>query len=211
MVDRKRQKGKNLRIGVTGGIATGKTTVAAMLSELGGLLIDFDRLARIIQQPGKPAFRDIVDFFGERILTQDGELDRKKLSAIVFRDVEKRRRLEHFTHPRIFEEYERQIERYSNENPDAIIQVVIPLLIENNLQSMFDKTVLVYISETEQLKRLMKRDGISKQSAERILAAQLPIDEKRQYADFVIDNTQTLEQTRRQVEALWERLSTLRR
>jgi dephospho-CoA kinase len=182
-----------------------------MLSELGGLLIDFDTLARITQQPGKPAFRDIVDFFGEQILTQDGELDRKKLSAIVFQDVEKRRRLEHFTHPRIFEEYERQIERYSNENPDAIIQVVIPLLIENNLQSMFDKTVLVYISETEQLKRLMKRDGISKQSAERILAAQLPIDEKRQYADFVIDNTQTLEQTRRQVEALWERLSTLRR
>jgi dephospho-CoA kinase len=210
-VDKKRSKGKNLRIGVTGGIATGKTTVAGMLSDLGALLIDFDSLARIAQQPGKPAFRDIVDFFGEQILTRDGELDRKQLAAIVFRDVEKRRRLEHFTHPRIFEEYERQFERYSNQNPDAIIQVVIPLLIENNLQSMFDKIVLVFISKTEQIKRLMIRDGISKRSAERILAAQLPIDEKRQYADFIIDNTQTLEQTRRQVEALWERLSNLRR
>jgi len=181
-----------------------------MLSERGGVLVDFDAIARIVQQPGKPAFCDIVDFFGEQILKPDGELDRKKLSTIVFQDDEKRRQLEHFTHPRIFEEYERQIEGCLKDNPDAIIQVVIPLLIENNLQTMFDKIVLVYVSRIEQLKRLMKRDGISKQTAERILAAQLPIDEKRPYAHFVIDNSQTLEQTRHQVEALWERLLGLR-
>lgn len=204
-------KGKNLRIGVTGGIASGKTTVALMLTDLGSPLVDFDVLARVVQQPGKPAFRDIVGYFGEQILAQDGTLDRKKLSAIVFRDDEKRRRLEHFTHPRIFDEYEKQIERYADENPDTIIQVVVPLLIEVNLQSMFDKIVLVYISQAEQLERLMKRDGISKQTAKRILATQLPIDEKRKYADFVIDNTRSLEQTRRQVEALWTQLSILRR
>ncbi|MBN1652446.1 MAG: dephospho-CoA kinase [Deltaproteobacteria bacterium] len=202
--------GTNLLIGITGGIATGKTTVAEMLSRLGSPLIDFDLLARVVQQPGKPAFRDIVSFFGTNVLRPEGDLDRKKLSQIVFQDEHKRRRLEHFTHPRILKEYRKQITRLTSEKPAAIIQIVVPLLIEADLQHMFDKLILVYVAQEEQLRRLMKRDGISKPRAQRILAAQLSIEDKRRYADYVIDNSLSLEHTQKQVERLWRQLTQLK-
>jgi dephospho-CoA kinase len=204
--EKTRGKDRRLVVAVTGGIATGKSTVSQMLEDMGAPLIDFDVLARQVVEPGKNAYQEIVDYFGRQVLQEDGSLDRKKLSQMVFGDMEKRKKLESFTHPRIFEEFSNQVEEIAAKDPNVIIQVAIPLLIELNLQYRFDKTLLVYIPEEMQIARLMKRDGISREAAEGILKAQLPIDEKLGYADFVIHNEGTLEETRRQVEQVWKEI-----
>ena len=196
-------------IGVTGGIASGKSTVSALLAELGAPLIDFDVLARQVVEPGRPALKAIVDYFGPDILLADGTLDRKKLSGIVFDSPAKRRELEAFTHAAIFDAYREQVERLIAASPKAIIQAAVPLLMELNLQSMFDKVLVVYITPDQQIERLVARDGITAEAAAKILESQLPIDEKLGPADYVIDNAGTLEETRRQVEALWQQLRQL--
>lgn len=201
-----RGKDNRLLLGVTGGIATGKTVVSKMLEEMGAPIIDFDIIARQVVEPEKPAWQEIVAYFGEQVLQEDRNLDRKKLSDIVFQDLEKRKKLEEFTHPRISEEFVRQVNEITNRNPDAIIQVVIPLLIELNLQYRFHKILVVYAPKEMQIERLMKRDGITREVAANILKAQLPIDEKIGYADFVIHNEGSLEETKKQVEGLWESL-----
>ena len=204
-----RGKDGRLLLGVTGGIASGKTTVANMLEELGAPIIDFDLIAREVVEPEKPAWKEIVDYFGKQVLQEDGQLDRKRLSSIVFRDFEKRKKLESFTHPRIGEEFVRQVNEIAGKEPGAIIQVVIPLLIELNLQYQFHKLMVVYIPEEKQIERLVERDGITKEEAANMLKAQLPINEKVGYADFVIHNDKTLEETQKQVEKLWESLKGL--
>jgi dephospho-CoA kinase len=206
-----RGKDNRLLLGVTGGIATGKTTVVNMLKELGAPVIDFDILARQVVEPGKPAWQEIVDYFGEQVLQEDKNLDRNKLSDIVFRDIEKRKRLESFTHPRIHAEFAAQLSEIVEKDPDAIVQVDVPLLIEGNLQYMFHKTLVVYISEEKQIERLVAREGISKEEAADRLKAQLPIDEKVGYADFVIYNDKSLEETRKKVEKLWETLKKIQK
>lgn len=198
-----------LVLGVTGGIASGKTTVSAIFEELGAPLIDFDVLARQVVEPGKPTLKLIIDYFGKEVLQADGALDRKKLAGIVFNDPEKRKKLESFTHTAIFEEYLSQVSAIAADNPGAVIQVAVPLLFELNLQSMFDKVLVVYVSPGRQVARLAERDGISRDDAANILKSQLPIDEKVGPADYVIDNGGTLEKTRRQVEELWEKLQDL--
>jgi len=197
----------HLVLGVTGGIASGKTTVSAILEELGAPLIDFDVLARQVVEPGNPALKSIVDYFGKEVLQADGTLDRKKLGGIVFNDPEKRKKLESFTHTAIFEAYLNQASAIAADNPGAVIQVAVPLLFELNLQSLFDRVLVVYISPGRQVERLAERDGISRDDAANILKSQLPIDEKVGPADYVIDNGGTLEKTRRQVEELWGRLN----
>jgi len=201
----------SLLLGVTGGIATGKTTVVRMLEELGAPVIDFDLLAREVVEPGRPAWKDIVAFFGETILLKDGSLDREKLSGIVFQDVEKRKKLETFTHPRIYEASGRQVKNIVEKNSNAIVQLDIPLLIEQNLQHMVHKVLLVYAPGDKQIERLIERDGISREGAVNRLRAQLPIDEKLNRADFVIYNEKTLEETKRQVEDLWQALNDMQR
>jgi dephospho-CoA kinase len=200
-----------LLLAVTGGIATGKSTVSKMLGDLGAPLIDFDLLAREVVEPGKPAWKEIVEFFGKQVLQGDDRIDRKKLSGIVFRDIEKRKKLEGFIHPRIFEEFYRQVEQIAARSPDAVIQADIPLLIELNLQYRFDKVLLVYIPEEKQVERVMKRDGITREAATNILKAQLPIEEKVGYADFVIHNEGPLEETRKQVEEAWKELKEMQK
>ncbi|MBN2059240.1 MAG: dephospho-CoA kinase, partial [Deltaproteobacteria bacterium] len=200
-----------LLIGVTGGIASGKTTVANMLKELGAPIIDFDVLAREVVEPEEPAWKDIVAFFGEQVLNEDRTLDRKKLSEIVFRDMEKRKKLEGFTHPRINEGFISRLNEITKDNPNAIIQVVIPLLIELNLQYRFHKNLMVYVPEEVQIERLVARDNITRDEAARILKAQLPIDEKVGYADFVIHNDKSIEDTRIQVEKLYKQLQVIQR
>jgi len=195
-----------LLLGVTGGIASGKTTVADMLEKMGAPAIDFDLIAREVVEPGQPALRDIVEYFGKQVLSEDGHLDRKKLSGIVFRDFEKRKKLEGFTHPRIHEEFARQVGEIAKEKPGAVIQVVIPLLIELNLQYIFHKLLVVHVPRETQIDRLMERDRISREEAANILKAQLPIDEKVGYADFVIQNEKGLAETQEQVKELWETL-----
>ena len=200
---------QRLILGVTGGIATGKSTVSEVLSELGAAHIDFDVLSREVVAPGQPALGRIVEYFGKQVLDANGSLDRKKMSEIVFQDIEKRKKLESFTHPAIYEEFVRQIEAITATNPKAIIQVSVPLLIEVNMQHMFDKILVVYASAEQQVARLSKRDGISSEAAANILKSQLPIDEKLDYADYVIRNEGDLADTRRQVEDLWQQLKEL--
>ena len=201
-----RGKDRRLLLGVTGGIATGKSTVVNMLKEFGAPVIDFDLIAREVVEPKKPAWKDIVAYFGEQVLQEDRQLDRKKLSDIVFRDLEKRKKLESFTHPRINEKFVKQLKAIVEKDPGAIIQVDVPLLIELNLQYMFHKTLVVYVSTEKQVERLMARDGITREEAADRLKAQLPIEEKMGYADFVIHNEGSLEETRRQAEELWQTL-----
>jgi len=205
------KKDNSLLLGVTGGIATGKTTVVRMLEELGAPVIDFDLLAREVVEPGKPAWKDIVTYFGERILRKDGSLDREKLSAIVFQDAEKRKKLESFTHPRIYEASVKRVNKIVEKDPDAIVQLDIPLLIEQHLEYMVHKILVVYVPQDKQVERLVERDGISREGAADRLRAQLPIDEKLSKADFVIFNDKSLEETRRQVEGLWRTLKDLQR
>ena len=197
---------KRILLGVTGGIASGKSTVARMLEELGAPIIDFDLLSRVVVEPEKPAWQEIVSYFGEQVLLADKTLDRKKLSEIVFRDPEKRKKLESFTHPRIHQEFVRLVKEHTARDPEVIIQAVIPLLIEAGLQYLFHKLLLVYIPQEDQVRRLMDRDKVSRETAQSILAAQLPIDEKKAYADFIIDNSGSLEDTQKQVKEVWRKL-----
>jgi dephospho-CoA kinase len=201
-----RGKDNRLVLGVTGGIASGKSTVVDMLKAMGAPAIDFDVLAREVVEPDKPAWKEIVAYFGEQVLQGDRTLDRKKLSDVVFRDIEKRKRLESFTHPRIHEEFVRRLNEIVKQDSEAIVLVDVPLLIELNLQYMFHKTLLVHVPPTIQIERLVKRDGISKEEAADRLKAQLPIDEKVGYVDFVIHNDTSLSETRKQVEELWQGL-----
>lgn len=182
-----------------------------MLEELGAPVIDFDLLAREVVEPGEPALKDIEGYFGEEILLKDGSLDREKLSGIVFQDAEKMKILESFTHPRIYEVSERQVKKIVEKDPNAIIQLDIPLLIERNLQHMVHKVLVVYIPREKQIERLIERDGISREGAIDRLGAQLPIDEKLDWADFVINNEKTLEETKKQVEELWQTLKDMQR
>ncbi len=206
-----RGKDQRLLLAVTGGIATGKSTVTRMLKELGAPVIDFDLIAREVVEPEKPAWQDIVAYFGQQVLLSDKQLDRKKISDIVFRDLEKRKKLEGFTHPRIQMEFIRQLNEIVEKNPQAIVQVDVPLLIELNMQYMFHKTLVVYTSGEKQIERLMEREGISREEAVTRLKAQLPIEEKVGYADFVIDNNGSLEETRKQVQDLWQALTKIQK
>jgi dephospho-CoA kinase len=200
-------KKNKLLLGVTGSIATGKSTVARIFEELGAPIIDFDILSRIVVEPGKPAWSEIVNLFGKEILNEDETINRKKLREIVFMNPEKKRALEEIQHPRIGEEFRKLVDTYAEQNPNAIIQVVVPLLIEAHMQSMFEHVVMVYAPESIQKARLMKRDGLSEELALKMIRSQLSPDVKKSFCDIVIDNSASLENTRRQVEAVWERLS----
>ncbi|MBN1627465.1 MAG: dephospho-CoA kinase, partial [Deltaproteobacteria bacterium] len=193
-------------VGLTGGIASGKSTVAKLMEELGGIVIDFDFIARKVVRPGEKAWLEIVEYFGEGILLENRELDRKKISDIVFLDPEKRKRLEGFTHPAIGKEFVRQVDDIASRENDAIIQAVIPLLIECGMQQLFHAVAVVYIQREKQVQRLIKRDGITREGAVNIIKAQMPIDEKIRYADFVINNSGTVEETRVQVKHVWDNL-----
>jgi dephospho-CoA kinase len=201
---RKRQSGAApVIVGVTGGIASGKSTVARMLEEFGAVAVDFDVLARRVVEPGTPAFNEIVALFGERVLQRGGGINRKKLAAVVFQDAHKRKALENITHPRIVEAFLGRVQEITARGGKTIILAVIPLLFEAGLRHLVHKVLLVYIPREMQIERLITRDGISPEEAENRLRAQGPIDEKLGYADLVIHNEGTLEETRKAVQRAW--------
>ncbi len=206
-----RKDDRRILLGVTGGVASGKTTVARMIENLGAFTIDFDLLSRIVVEPHKPAWKEILSYFGKQVLLADKTLDRGKLSQIVFRNPAKRKKLESILHPRIFDEFARRVRDHTAKDPHAIIQAVVPLLFEAKMQHFFDKILLVYIPPAMQAERLMKRDRISRELAANIIKAQLPIEEKKGHADFVIDNSGTLRETTRQVQKVWRELKRLRK
>ena len=206
-----KEKNNCLVVGLTGGIASGKSTVSDMLEELGAPLIDFDLIARQVVEPGTHGLEVIVNYFGKQILAEDGTLDRKKLSKIVFQDFKKRKKLESFTHPPIYEEFFKQIDEIAKKNPDAVIQVSIPLLIEQSMQYAFDNLIVVYVSQKTQVERLAQRDGIGIKEAANILKSQLPIDEKIGFANFIINNENTIEETKKQVNRVWRKLKKIQK
>ncbi|MCX5825432.1 MAG: dephospho-CoA kinase [Deltaproteobacteria bacterium] len=196
-----------LNVGLTGGIASGKSTVARMLAEKGAVLIDFDELAHAVQEPEGSVWREIVRHFGEEILHEDRTIDRRKLGETVFADREKRELLNRLVHPAIFEEWQRRLAEIQVRRADAIVVSDIPLLIEAGLKGMVDLVLLVYITPEKQIRRVMARDGFSREEAERRLAAQMPIEEKLRWADIVIRNGGSPEETRRVVSEVWMELN----
>jgi len=193
-------------VGLTGTIACGKTTVAKMLAEKGAHIIDFDDLARRVVVPGKPAYEEIVSFFGREILQADDTLDRKKLSAIVFNDADKRKKLEGMTHPRISGEFLTLLGEIAAVDSHAIVVAVIPLLIEQNMQGRFQKIIVVYAPTETLLQRLIKRDRISRKTALCILSSQISMDDKIPFADYVINNSGVADETQKRTAEVWEQL-----
>lgn len=188
-------------IGLTGGIATGKSTVSALLREKQIPVVDADLIAREVVEPGKTAYEEIVKFFGQEILHWDGQIDRKKLGEIVFSDEEKRQALNAIVHPQIRKEMIRQAME-AQEAGNKLIVMDIPLLFESKLQYMVDRIVLVYVPADIQLARLIERDDIDEQQALKRIRAQWPIEAKKAEATYLIDNSGSREQTKAQVERL---------
>ncbi len=193
-------------IGLTGSIATGKSTVAKMFKDMGFYVIDADEIAHSVYKKGERAYFEIIKTFGESILGENGEINRKKLGKLVLNDKEKLSLLEKIVHPAVEQKRLGILEMIKKENPHAFVIYDVPLLFEKNLKSMFDCVILVYVPQEVQIKRLMERDHISKNEALKKLSLQLPIDEKRKLADIVIDNSKTLAETRKQVESIAEKI-----
>jgi dephospho-CoA kinase len=197
---------ESILIGLTGGIATGKSTVAEIFRTLGAVIIDFDILARKVVEPGSKSYELITGFFGKEILNPDMTINRKKLSGIVFNDHTKREKLESFTHPYIWDEFIALTGEAITRDKRAIILAVIPLLIEGGMEDLFSRIILVHSSPETQVLRLMQRDGITREMALKILDAQMPIDNKISYADYIIDNSGTIDETYKEVHIVWEEL-----
>lgn len=192
-------------LGLTGGIATGKSTVTAMLRERGIPVIDADQIAREVVEPGKPAYEAIVRHFGREILLEDGQIHRKKLGEIVFSDEAERQKLNAIVHPEVRRVMREEAEE-AEKNGAPIVFMDIPLLFESKLQHMVEKIVVVYAPPETQLARMIERDELEEEQAKKRLRAQFPIEQKRDGADFLIDNSRTREETERQVEELLARL-----
>jgi dephospho-CoA kinase len=191
-------------VAVTGGIASGKTTVVHELERLGGRVVESDRISRAIYTPGSAVWKKIVRLFGRGILGEDDAVDRKKLAGIVFADPKRRRTLEKVTHPAIIAEMKRQM-RAAKDAP--LIVLDIPLLYEAGLEGMADITVVVWVPKAVQAARLRKRDGLAAQDAAARLRAQWPLARKRALADYVIDNTGGKARTKRETAKLWRVLT----
>ena len=190
-------------IGVTGGIATGKTTVDRMLAAHGATVIDADELAREVVRPGEPALEEVAARFGRDLIRPDGSLDRTRLGRLVFADPDARRDLERITHPRIIELIGARVAT-ALAGPAPLVVVDIPLLLENAREAMFEGVLLVYAPAEVQVERLRERNGLDEAAALQRLAAQLPIDEKRGRATWIIDNSGSLDATSRAVDHWWE-------
>lgn len=195
-----------LNVGLTGGIACGKTTVAKMLVRRGAHLIDLDKLAHEVEEPKKPAGKEITQIFGTEILAANKKIDRSKLARIVFADREKLKVLNKIVHPRVLEEWRNRLKAIKNADAHAIVLSDIPLLYEEKLQHLFDLTLLVLISPEEQISRLMARNGLTKAEAEKRLQSQMPIGEKIKLADIVIENKGTPAETEKIVAKIWKEL-----
>lgn len=188
-----------LLVGLTGGIATGKSTVSDMFRALGAVIIDADLLAREVVEPGEPAYVDIVAEFGPGVVQPDGILDRKRLGAIVFADPERRRRLEAITHPRIRERFRRRLQELAVEGFDGIVIFDAPVMIESGNYRDMDRLVVVATDECTQRARLRARDHADEVDVTRRITSQMPLAEKIKLADYVIDNTGDRSGTEEQV------------
>ena len=194
---------KTLILGVTGNIASGKSTVAKELARRGATVLDADQLAREVVESGSSVLKKLVKLFGTEILQQDGDLDRDRLGQMVFADVKVRAMLNQIMHPEIAKKSVEQLQQLQN-NPDLpLIVYEAPLLFEVGAESRVDKVLVVKIDPEEQLKRLMSRDGLSEERAQQRMSSQMTQQQKLERADYIIDNSGSLAETQQQIDALW--------
>jgi dephospho-CoA kinase len=197
-----------LVIGLTGSIASGKSTVSSMLKELHLPIIDADQIARDVVEPGEDTLKEIVSAFGEDILYPDGTLNRKKLGSIIFSNNEKRKMLNSIVHPAVRKRMLEQKETYLKDGESCVV-MDIPLLFESKLTHMVDKILVVFVDEHVQLERLMERDNSTKEEASERIQSQIPVKEKVKQADAIIDNNGTKEESYKQLRDILEKWQVL--
>ena len=196
-------------IGLTGGIASGKTTVSNILQELGAEIVDADRVAHQILKKGNRGWQQVIDYFGSDIVDEKGEIDRSQLATRIFNNQKDREKLEEITHPLIIEKIKNRITKLQNkknDNKKKMIVLVAPLLYETGLEDLVDQVWVVYVNREVQKKRLQNRDKISAEEADNRINSQLSLNKKKQMADIVIGNNGTREELRTRVEEVWERV-----
>ena len=198
-----------LRVGLTGSIAVGKSFVSGVLSESGCRVMDADAAARRVVEPGTEGLRAVVEAFGAEVLRADGTLDRARLGAIVFGDAARRELLNSILHPLIIAEQDETLRRWEKDDPHSIGVVDAALMIESGGYKRFDKLVVVHCCPEVQLERLMRRDKLSLEEAERRVAAQMPQEEKLRFADYAIDTSEGFEDARRDTEEVLRKLREL--
>lgn len=191
-------------VGLTGGVATGKSTVAGLFHRCGAVVIDADQLARHVVEPGKPAWRDIVRTFGKTILRSDGSIDRQALGAIVFQSPRKLRRLEQIIHPRVARVQAGLTRAISERQPNAVVIYEVPLLFEAGVDKRVDATIVVAADRRTQIERLARRTGLPRSEILRRIRSQMPLSRKCRMADVVLDGTMPLSRLRRVIARLYE-------
>lgn len=196
-------------IGLTGGVATGKSTVAKMFTACGATVIDADQLAHHVVQPGKPAWREIIRRFGRSVLNPDRTINRQALGQVVFHNQTKLRQLEHIIHPRVAREQIRLTKQAAQHNPRAIVVYDVPLLFEAGIDKRVDKIVVVSADQKTQIARLKKRNGLTRPQALRRIRSQLPMSQKCRRADIVFDGTKDRRSLAKDVTKLFESLQSL--
>jgi len=197
-----------LHVGLTGGIACGKSTVAAMMRELGCRVLDADALARRLIEPGQPAYDEVLKEFGSQVRAADGRIDRAKLAAIVFANPARLERLNRIVHPRVVDALDRELAELARTEPGAVVVVEAALLIEASYHERLDRLVVAWCEPEQQVERLLAR-GMAREEALRRIGAQMQLDQKRRMADDEIDCSGSLEETRRQVIGIVARLKQL--
>lgn len=195
-----------LRVGLTGGIATGKSTVGRMFVELGCHLIDSDNITHQLLEPGQAVHVAVVQAFGERILAPDGTIDRKILGEIVFNDPQARKKLNNLVHPAVVQRQQEWLSEVEAQDPRGIAIVDAALMIEVGTYKNYDKVVLVVCPPAEQRRRLRQRSGLSEEQIETRLRSQMPMEEKMKFADYVIVNSGSFEDAHREVERVYGEL-----
>ncbi|NKE69377.1 dephospho-CoA kinase [Candidatus Manganitrophus noduliformans] len=193
-------------VGLTGGIASGKSTVSRLFRETGAFVIDADEIAHAVIRKGAPAYAGVVEAFGAAILDKKGEIDRKRLGEIVFNDARRRERLNQLVHPHVYAQAEKEKRAIAAAHPEAVILFDVPLLIETGAHREMDLVIVVYADRATQIERLIERDGLTREEAERRIDAQMPLDEKRRFADEIIDTRAPLPGVEGAVRSLYQRL-----
>ena len=195
-----------LRVGLTGSIAVGKSFVVSVFEDLGCHVLDADQTAREVVMPGTPGLKALTEAFGEEILKPDGTLDRKQLGALVFADESQRQRLNHILHPFIIARQDEILNEWEKEDPQGIGLIDAALMIESGGYRRFDKLIVVHCRPEVQLERLMLRDKLSRDEAQRRIDSQMPQEEKQKFADYLIDTSDGFEPTRAQTLRVYEQL-----
>lgn len=195
-----------LKVGLTGGLASGKSFVGRCLTELGAHVAQADRMGHEVLEPGGEAFDEVLAAFGREMLDGQGRIDRKRLGAVVFGDPKKLEKLNALVHPHVFARQELFFAEVAKKNPLAVAVIEAAIMIETGSYKNYDRLVLAACSEEEQVRRFIHREGADETQARERLARQMPLDDKRAYADYVIDTSGTKEETRVRTAALWEKL-----